>query len=344
MHCSEAVFWPYEAMHAKSSRMFVDKVPGRPFPLTIGRNYYNESRLYFNLMGFIDQYSQKDLSYETDRLQAFLGILASFAERKEPIYQVWGVPVVKRTGHWSIMLIWASKKAGKRRHHFPSWSWAGWTGLPEHGFLFHMSSVRVAAALLNEVSQGTDSNPDIIPIDKFVEMHAENRNCALDPSRYLYLYVEMTTVPFMLIRWSEEDKRSARAGLRKGDLGPDLFRDGFYAKTRGQGCHNLSYFQADDRDLDLSALHGKSLRAFRSETAPFFTCLIVVVKREGVFERVGTFQHCSGPGVASNRAYELPDGSLAKIAPDTNCRLSPRQDALYQDWRENFKKEHILLG
>ncbi|KAH8896203.1 HET-domain-containing protein, partial [Thozetella sp. PMI_491] len=93
MHCVEAVHWPYELMHAKSSHRFPENVPRPPLGRQIqDQQYYNTLQPDFKLLSLLEEYSNRTLSYPSDSLNAFLGVLSSFASRKHPIYHVWGVP------------------------------------------------------------------------------------------------------------------------------------------------------------------------------------------------------------------------------------------------------------
>jgi hypothetical protein len=90
----------------------------------------------------LHEYIERDLSYPSDILNAFLGILGAF-ERQEPsFFHVCGVPIhiknrskingVMRisegdmTKAFSLGLGWTAEKGVTRRQDFPSWSWAGW--------------------------------------------------------------------------------------------------------------------------------------------------------------------------------------------------------------------------
>ncbi|KAI0384062.1 heterokaryon incompatibility protein-domain-containing protein [Hypomontagnella monticulosa] len=79
------------------------------------------------------QYTNKSLSFESDRLNAFLGVLNA-----SKIAHIWGIPVLVDADQWYgssldiIFLGWRSLNTGQRNNMFPSWSWAGWTGTIEN--------------------------------------------------------------------------------------------------------------------------------------------------------------------------------------------------------------------
>jgi hypothetical protein len=85
----------------------------------------------------IAEYTVRSLTFESDTLNAFLGILRHFRNPECTISQVWGVPVLwSSTAKWSAMegfatgLCWIgffpTTQVIERRFEFPSWSWAGW--------------------------------------------------------------------------------------------------------------------------------------------------------------------------------------------------------------------------
>jgi hypothetical protein len=77
-----------------------------------------------NFWSLIEVYTQRQLSFESDSMRAFSGILKSIESEYEPAH--WGVPeyYLARGITWSQ----SQHKLGYRRPQFPSWSWASWRG------------------------------------------------------------------------------------------------------------------------------------------------------------------------------------------------------------------------
>lgn len=78
----------------------------------------------------IAQYTQRQLSFPHDSLNAFLGVFTDFEQSNistvsaSPIH-IWGVPL----DDWGSLLEWYHPIPPKeRRHDFPTWSWSGWEG------------------------------------------------------------------------------------------------------------------------------------------------------------------------------------------------------------------------
>jgi hypothetical protein len=85
----------------------------------------------------IAEYTARSLTFESDTVNAFLGILEHFRNPECSISHVWGVPVLwSSAAKWSAMegfatgLCWIgffpTTQVIERRFGFPSWSWAGW--------------------------------------------------------------------------------------------------------------------------------------------------------------------------------------------------------------------------
>lgn len=89
----------------------------------------------------IEDYSSRDLTFDSDSLQAFQGIIERFSRIKRSVLAIWGLPfpgqavAQKKIEYFAIGLAWfhsrrcwEDSKRPRRRYGFPSWSWAGWAG------------------------------------------------------------------------------------------------------------------------------------------------------------------------------------------------------------------------
>lgn len=85
---------------------------------------YEAHRDYFmrNFWGLVHIYSKRDISFETDTLRAFAGILKSVEAEFGPA--IWGIPSFE----FARGLTWSQSTHHMelRNQNFPSWSWAGW--------------------------------------------------------------------------------------------------------------------------------------------------------------------------------------------------------------------------
>jgi hypothetical protein len=92
----------------------------------------NERKGRVELDDLLNEYNSRDLTYQSDALDACQGILRGLS-----IPHNWGLPIIP-TSWWeegrrsqashTMNLYWKSDEPGMRRQGFPSWSWVGWQG------------------------------------------------------------------------------------------------------------------------------------------------------------------------------------------------------------------------
>jgi hypothetical protein len=119
--------------------------PGAAFPELLAREHWEDE--YITFPHLVSIYSRRNLSFESDILSAFNGILKMFETSTYQIYCAWGIPILLNSSSpdsetiaekqtrlmksFANGLRWQSGPA-KRRHGFPSWSWTGWKcGVPD---------------------------------------------------------------------------------------------------------------------------------------------------------------------------------------------------------------------
>jgi hypothetical protein len=76
----------------------------------------------------ISNYVRRDLSYESDRLNAIQGVLNEYRANEDPVFQVFGLPLMPdKFLTINSALFWRMENNRVRRQtDFPSWSWLGW--------------------------------------------------------------------------------------------------------------------------------------------------------------------------------------------------------------------------
>lgn len=80
--------------------------------------------------GAVQEYTSREMSFWSDKLNAFAGIKAVF-ERQMSTKLLYGLP----RDQLDTTLLWSAVAAGslQRLPEFPSWSWAGWKGAVRYG-------------------------------------------------------------------------------------------------------------------------------------------------------------------------------------------------------------------
>jgi hypothetical protein len=183
MHCWETISTPLHILHTKDLKRFRDGISGcRAFPPRgIGKSLTD-------VVQRIGEYSQKDLSFEHDALNAILGVLHAFKRAGVLAHHISGIPSVTllRSHHQPQLakkpleslaagLSWVADSKNensylKRRKNFPSWSWAGWSGVGLRYWYFLMDELSQSTAITAHFHpQALRSHTDIV-----VELEDEN--------------------------------------------------------------------------------------------------------------------------------------------------------------------------
>ncbi|KAH0843497.1 hypothetical protein FOPE_08602 [Fonsecaea pedrosoi] len=88
----------------------------------------------------ISQVSRRSLTYESDRLNAVLGLLEepSLLKESSNLRQIYGMPIppgrrwrddmLSPDALFALSLLWTRRHTESRQDCFPSWSWVGWSG------------------------------------------------------------------------------------------------------------------------------------------------------------------------------------------------------------------------
>ncbi|PFH58076.1 hypothetical protein XA68_14195 [Ophiocordyceps unilateralis] len=113
------------------------QIPGSVSPVTL--DYYQTSDIFHRdgqtlnpqftclvYASLMETYTEKHMSRDDDSLNAFLGILGLMQQRQFPMGFIWGLPL--RSHPQFLGWRHSSDTSPRRRHDFPSWSWAGWQG------------------------------------------------------------------------------------------------------------------------------------------------------------------------------------------------------------------------
>lgn len=163
IRCMESIWIPPNSTDAlyRSSPLYMFDPSRNPIPFPEERVGVDPQ----DLPVLIDTYTERELSFQSDALNAFEGIFKRFASAARPVYHIWGIPVfttgdclanrlvaaflwrlrfrssiLESPGHEKRL---ASYVGTMRRHLFPSWSWVDWDGryLIKSGFQIQTKGV-----------------------------------------------------------------------------------------------------------------------------------------------------------------------------------------------------------
>lgn len=156
----------------------------RPFPQKINQPT--------DIFTHLNEFVLCQLRYEEDTIGAFLGIFRAYERLPEPIYHVWGVPLLYEPSENSVRLVrsllWASVGTLRRKRRFPSWSWAGWTGWMNQ-VPYHWSSSGFLAYNFpsNNITIGMLCGGKLLDCGEYLQQRSSLGLQMPEPERILYL-------------------------------------------------------------------------------------------------------------------------------------------------------------
>ncbi|KAK8102377.1 HET-domain-containing protein [Apiospora sp. TS-2023a] len=254
----------------------------------------------------IEEYSQRDLTYDSDALNGILGIFRQYRMNKTPVYHFWGIPFSASNSHSSAeeqflaSLCWLSWPQKHKYHHvnrfrradFPSWSWTGW----QHDSVPFFTDGRKPFNITGSISVQCSNDSSVSRFEEFYEQRIKTDSWG-DSTKFLIVdcwTVELDVkIPRLSPRaileapWSsgalawpvnkhgqEEDNIVATA-LSLEDVGPDS---------------NLNTDSSGIQEPHWLALVFEDIEAFRL-AGGFHEGMGIVVRRYGdYYERVGNIK------------------------------------------------------
>lgn len=283
----EAVEVPlhFHKVIASSSSRRLFKHQQRAFP----RKDIKRSRMREGGRGFwplIAEYTTRQLTYESDILNAMLGIFDGLSERKPPIHHMCGVPVLvgrdSLLGGFTRGLCWALLEPGTRRQGFPSWSWTGWRGSVDRFTSTIWALEKGYSIKVDFINPLTDTSAQILSWTEFEKLGASGRANLLQSC-----HLQITGAAIEVDIWQGE--RSSRSG---GDEtgwhamiydGNDALDGTLYLCKDPAGDAEFVRRLTEERWLAI-VLGNLNDRPFTHFMGPL---LLLVEKRQSCWERIG---------------------------------------------------------
>lgn len=271
------------------------------------------------MIGHIRNYSKRKLSYESDSLNAFLGVLNYYGRNSAKmttriLHLSWGLTIYSNSyqpGLWNFDLFWCHKTPTTRRSEFPSWAWSGWAGpvefynkacleLWEKGkesqtieyfdwiISFRMGDNRkidiahFASYILEETRKGKDFSKQLGPRQLSISCMALHGH-----SHRLELSEEDRSKKTRVSRPDGRDTLFARNNIPNGDVVVLRVWEGVDV------CVKVDYdLHLEHQERILGLLIDN--REWQDGRAYHFKCLLVRPRDDGCYERVG-FTHTLRP-------------------------------------------------
>lgn len=191
MNCHESLQSDLDKLHVKDKSKFREMLQAGLFGREEGQKYgrfdgtavKRPAHNFIRYQGMVQQYTDKQLTYETDSFNAFVGIARNAEQFRPAIRQIWGVPVRrspsdKVTTHAFVDgLAWnhlstpsTDTLIPRRRTVFkcPSWSWCGWEGAAKYTNRSSFNSSEPLESFLHSAAVET-SDGSVLSIAKYLD-------------------------------------------------------------------------------------------------------------------------------------------------------------------------------
>ncbi len=151
-------------------------------------NFYMDFHSQYSRL--LESYNRRDLSFDSDALNAFQGILNTLSDRTG-VQFLWGLPC----SLFEQNLLWQMGSGHKRDHEFPSWSWLNYRYSSAVDQLEDLSSAAVIRCYkrTDESLDGGENRISIQPITN--ENQYPKYDPTLDITRSKARIVEMNDIP-----------------------------------------------------------------------------------------------------------------------------------------------------
>ena len=212
MCCAESAKQPLRLAGRLGSKPFLGIIPGAS---SLAQTTAVQKWLL--AASHIEEYSQRRLSFGSDAMNAFLGVLRSLEIAREPIFHLWGgllwpfpssrSPAGRQT---RLSLNWYHELPVRRRAHFPTWSWAAWDG-PVRKPRFNVD-VPLGRLSVEGEGDGVFDINDFVPSSASVYQRPPSHSSC---GRYLQLHTRAIKLAFEHIQWSKK-QLATKTQLRFG--------------------------------------------------------------------------------------------------------------------------------
>lgn len=250
-------------------------------------NHYSPSTIYL----LIRQYSQRQLSFSNDVLNAFSGVLHAYDNLSLPVRNLWGIPILSQETSvlesFNIGMSWnfSSTKAPtslNRRGDFPSWSWTGWE-YPVFYKSWYTSRMEYSA--LHELNAAIEINDGSKVSWMDIKQAIVNGQQNLCNLRFLRL--EAWTTPVVLdFSMEGSEGRSAPISPVYATIGPEGHSNKFRAQV--PSLRNCAGLERLEQYKNAYMCTGILLGGFKkNDTKLMEHPLLLVVKKGQFWERLG---------------------------------------------------------
>jgi hypothetical protein len=168
MNCFESIRHNVGSFHIPDKSEFESYM--RKSLLGTNLDYINPHTSFMQVHSLLRQFTARNLTFDGDSLNAFLGVLRYFGRQECQVRHLWGVPVIiheimlkhyprEVDAYLLDSLCWRHvyscwdehESKPRRRGNFPSWSWAGWAGAIQYDRHPHEHQMSPFGSILSQL-------------------------------------------------------------------------------------------------------------------------------------------------------------------------------------------------
>ncbi|RMI97177.1 hypothetical protein CDV36_016259 [Fusarium kuroshium] len=321
MTCLETFSIPMKALHTP------DGTRARRLPVLVDIEPLDIRRQ--DIGGHIMEYSKRQLSHESDSLNAFMGIL-SFFKTKHSWCHFQGNPIHPEKRH--LINAWYHPMPATRRPEFPSWSWTGWEGGLK---LTSRDNPDYTVQLRTKTGE-------LISVNEYIKLCGEPQQPDMEP--VIELTGKMMDVSFQSIDWASDAE--------------DLHREGHDILSLENGMWAALPFTSDVLTYSFFYLDDKSLEEKTEFTLPAMvletgirsqkknSVVLVLREKNGYYERAGLLKMVNASNPAAENKIRTVDVQPAMYKDAYGCwsTRAPTCELERRVWLEAAKEKTIQLG
>ncbi|KAF2632946.1 hypothetical protein BU25DRAFT_86537 [Macroventuria anomochaeta] len=312
---------------------FLPRAGQRPRPLKV---YSEVSDWTYRLAPFtrnLEAYSSRQLSVDSDALDAITGALNDQMVNEKPVHHLWGIPIFEtdidydlgplkkfskgRIQHGTrecpvieFLLHWNHSRPCRRRSEFPSWSFLGWAGRIDYLAWPRQTHIGEHFIVHNLQAAG----------------HAK---FALTPTGTHYLDVTTSTIPLALVdvKCPVDTTQNGYYAVARLDANTEAYVQVHWSRDPGsirrEGSTLTGALFIDERKL---------LKEISSTTS------FVLEGNGNRYERIGS---CT---IFSMQLKTLPDTVRTMSGSSVIVKSWEYKEVRMQEWQKRATRERILIG
>lgn len=293
----------------------------------------------------LEAYSARQLSVDSDALNAITGALNAQMMNQLPVHHLWSVPIFETdidfdlgpsrdfskgrnpqgmTMSIEFLLEWYHYRPCRRRPEFPSWSFLGWAGRIYYSPWPRQTHIGEHFTVHNLQKSEQPSGPAVIQLDSDA-----TPRFALTPPGTRYLDITTYTLPlaFINVSWTHDAPKNGYHVVADLHNGTEVYAPVKWSREPSE------VYQSGSALIGALFITERKIQKPQSSTVVF-----VLEKHDDCYERIGL---CVFPGAKLKivkASLREASGSVVKVEDWEYA------DVKMSEWQNMATKQRILLG